>query len=84
LNEPHLDRFGGDLDPRDLPVHNRANGLDVGFELPGRDARALGAHAAKVLGLAAMSLLIPDAGLLAGKVADARHIVSFDSPKKSS
>src|SRR5882762_7557178 len=77
-NQSHADGFGADLDPHDPPIHHGADFLNIGLEFARGNAGDLGADAAKVLGLAAMGLLMPEGGFLTCEKTDAWHsITSF-------
>ena len=83
LNQPIADRLGADLHAYDPAINDGADLLDVGTELAGGDPGNLGPDPAKVLGFAAMGDLIPKAGLLTGKMTNARHAgLSVQTPSK--
>src|SRR5437762_1347561 len=66
LHQAGADGRGGDADALHLAVNDHLDLLKVRLELAARDAGDLLADAAQVLGLAAVSLLIPQHRLLAG------------------
>src|SRR6266550_7636402 len=77
-DQSHADRLSADLDAHDPAVYYSADLLNIGLELARGDAGDLGADAAKVLGLAAMGLLVPEGGFLTCEKTDAWHsITSF-------
>ena len=71
--QTHLDRFGGNLDPRDPSFDYGADALNVGFELSQGRPGGLTTHAAQVLGLTAPSNRPARPRLLPGKMANSRH-----------
>lgn len=72
-HQSHADRFRGDLNTDNLPIDDRADSLDVRFELPFRDSRGLAADTTEILGLTLASDRSPGPGLLARKMTNARH-----------
>src|SRR5439155_19503699 len=72
-DQPITDGFGADLDADDPPVNNGPDLLDVGLEFARGDAGGLGAHAAEVLGLAAVRDLVAGMSLLASEITNAGH-----------
>src|SRR5437762_14369791 len=70
-DQSHANGFGADLDAHDLPTHHRPNLLNIGLEFARGNAGDLGADSAQILGLAAMGLLVPKAGLLTCEKTDA-------------
>src|SRR5215216_465425 len=63
-DQPHANRLGAHLDANDPAAHHRPHLLNIGLELARGNAGDLGAYSAQILGLAAMGLLAPKAGLL--------------------
>src|SRR6516165_10618931 len=74
-------RLGADLHANDPPVDDGANLLNIRLELTGGNPGHLGSDAAKILGFAAMGDLLPEGGLLAGKMTDAWHSCFLWCPK---